>query len=173
MDAVTVHANIVRNSVGGCGCGLNGKNIKTLVCRSYWSMRNTTSSALLISSAANRQHKPFIWLCIKLSTLNTNSFTVRKKLVYLATYQLTFHYSNLCCSQTKRRPLIVSSTENRPNSNPGNTCFCVLYMHLQCARQSRGCCFCFVVCAHYELRAADVAALLHRDMKVNQHRAAD
>lgn len=39
---------------------LMGKNIETLVCRSYWSMRNTASSALFISSAANRQHKPFI-----------------------------------------------------------------------------------------------------------------
>ena len=31
----------------------------------------------------------------------------------------------------------MKAVENRPN-NPGNTCFCVLYMHLQSVRQSQG-----------------------------------
>lgn len=34
-----LQGNIVRNSVGGDERGLNGKNIKTLVCRSHLSMR--------------------------------------------------------------------------------------------------------------------------------------
>lgn len=45
-----LNGNIVRNSVGGDECGLNGKNITTLVCRS------AATSALFISNAANRKH---------------------------------------------------------------------------------------------------------------------
>lgn len=89
-----------------------------------------------------------------MSTLNTNCFFSAQEAgvfqYFTGSLSIT---ANSRCSQAKWRPPIQPSPENRPN-NPGNTCFCVLYMHLQCAGQRWSF---FDLYAHCEMRAANVA----------------
>lgn len=138
------------------------KNTETLVRRSRLGVQRVVFCSFPAQQTENTVcecwHKPFVLWCIKVSTLNTNCFFSAQEAGVFWYFTGSLSITAIShCNQAKWRPPIQPSPENRPN-NPGNTCFCVLYMHLQCAGQRWSF---FDLYAHCEMRAANVVALSH------------